>query len=85
MTVKFEDKLSEYMNRPVPDSASTTTFVNATGFFHFVGTTVSTSKAQERLTHMPNETTRKAIEEARSGINMIRCTDKNDLFDKLND
>ena len=85
MTVRFEDKLAEYVNRRKPDSASTTAFVRATGYLHFAGTTVSTSKAPDRNVDRPNEITRQAIDEARNGVNMVRCKDKKDLFDRLND
>ena len=84
MTVKFEDKLAEYMNRPI-HSASTTTFVRTTGFFRFVGTTVSTSESPQKVTHSPNGTTRQTIEDARRGVNMVKCADEKDLFDRLND
>jgi len=32
---------------------------------------------------IPNETTRKAIEEARKGKGVVRCNDADDFFDKL--
>jgi hypothetical protein len=85
MTVKFSDKLADYINMPVPTSASSTASVREISYFRFVGTTISASKAPEKITHSPNETTRQAIEEARRGINMVTCADRKELFERLND